>query len=254
MNPDAQQVAQRAAQAVAKQYSATLAGWAARSSAARRPSAELIVRGQPIALEVALMPRAPSTARRGANKGARARLREDRVAQRVLRDLERKLNPQLNDGRTIILTLGAPIRVARKLVAALTETLVSYVAGGAEEVDVSKRMLGNRVRFRVMKASAGWTPQLLGFVFSGDPGPGLLASTLCALHEAIAKSPGRRASVKGSGKRWLALVADDWIADGKTWQRACSMFAPPRGYDRILMVSASGRVELLVDRNRVGAN
>jgi len=200
------------------------------------------------------MPRAPSTARRGANKGGRARLREDRVAQRVLRDLESKLNPLLNDGRTIILTLGAPIRVAGKLVAALTETLVSYLAGGAEEVDVSKRMLGNRVRFRVMKTSAGWTPQLLGFVFSGDPSPGLLASTLRALHEAIARSPGRRASVKGAGKRWLALVADDWIADGKTWQRACSMLAPPQGYDRILMVSARGRVELLLDRNPVGAN
>jgi hypothetical protein len=252
VNPEAQQGAQRAAQAVAKQYSATLAGRTGGSSAARRPGAKLVVRGQPIALEVKLMPQALPSAKRGVSKGVRPRLRVDRVAQRVLHDLESKLNPQLNDGRTIILTLGAPIRVASKLVATLTETLVSYLASGAAEVDVSKRMLGNRVRFRVMKASARWTPQLIGFVFSGDPSPGLLASTLGALHEAIADAPGRRASVQRAGQRWLALVVEDWIADFKTYQRACSKLAPPHGYDRILMVAANGRVEVLVEANQAG--
>ena len=251
---DGQTPERRAVQAIAKCYSATLSGAAHPSGAARLSGAQLIVRGQPIALEVVLMSQTPSTARRGANKGARPRLREDRVAQRVLRDLEHGLNPQLNDGRTLILTLGAPIRVASKLVTSLTETLVSYLSSGAEEVDVSKRMLGNRVRFRVMKPATRWAPQLIGFVFSGDPSPGLLASTLGALHEAIAKSPGKRAALQGAGKRWLALVAEDWIADCKTYQRAYAKISPPHGYDRILMVSASGQVDVLVDASQADRN
>ncbi len=247
-----------AVQAIAKQYSTTRASGAVRSSAvrlssaARSSGAALIVRGQPVVLEVALMSQAPSSARRGANRRVLPRLREDRVAQRVLGDLESKLNPQLNAGRTIILTLGAPIKLASKLVAALTETLEGYLASGAEEVDVSKRILGNRVRFRVMKASSRWTPQMIGFVFSGDPSPGLLASTLGALHEAIAKSPGKRAAARGAGKRWLALVAEGWIADCKTYQRAYAKISPAHRYDRILMVSASGRVDVLLDASQAG--
>ena len=239
VKPERQAAELRALQAIARQC-----------PAARPASAGFIIRGKPIALEVAHMPLMPSSARRAANKSARARLREDRVAQRVLLDLESKLNPQLNDGRTIILTLGAPIKVANKLVAALTGILHSYLAGGAEDIDVSKRVLGNRVRFRVMKAGSRWAPQLIGFVFTGDPSPGLLGSTLVALHEAIAKSPARRVAAKGAGKRWLALVGEDWIADCKTYQRAFTKISPPHGYDRILMVSESGRVDVLADANQ----
>ena len=179
MRSDAQTLEQRAAYAIAKRYSATLASWSGKPSAARSTSAELIVGGQPVALEMVLLSQAPSPARRDANQGARPRLREDRVAQRVLRDLESRLNPQLSDGRTIILTLGA-------------------------------------------------------------------------LHGAIAKSPRKRTAAQRAGKRWLALVAEDWIADFKTYQRAYTKISPPHGYDRILKVSASGRVEVLVDASQTG--
>ncbi len=231
---------QRAIQAVTREFSATLLG------AVRPSGVNMTVRGRSIVLDVTLMSRGLHAPGRRAKQGVRVRLREDRVAVRVLHDLESALNPHLQDGSTIVLTLGAPIRLASKLVATLTETLVNHLASGATEADISLTMLGNRVRFRILKAGTRWAPQLIGFVFSGDPGPALLARTLDSLHEAIANSGGARRRMKSAGARWLALVVEDWIADIKTYRRAWSKLAAAHDYQRILMVSTSGQVEILM--------
>jgi hypothetical protein len=56
---------------------------------------------------------------------AKARLRGDVVALRVLRDIESALRAHVPSGRAIVLTLGAPIKVPKKLVAALTSLLLA---------------------------------------------------------------------------------------------------------------------------------
>ena len=160
-------------------------------------------------------------------------------------DLEHALNPQLKHGRTIILTLGAPIKVASKLVAALTDTLAACLESGAEEVDVKRIILGNRVRFRIVNARFRWAAQLIGFVFTGDPSPINLANTMSSLYDAIAKPTSVRKPAKGASERWLVLAARDWIADIKTFRRAYSKMAPPHDYKRILIVPEGGQVEIL---------
>ena len=52
--------------------------------------------------------------------------------------------------------LGAPIKVPKKLLAALTNTLLNYLESGAEEAEVKKTSLGNRVRFRVLNDNSNW--------------------------------------------------------------------------------------------------
>jgi hypothetical protein len=136
-------------------------------SADGAPGAYLSVRGQKIALDVADL--TLQTLRK--KPVAKARFREDKVAQRVLRDLESALHAHVPAGKSIILTLGAPIKVSRKLVVALTSLLVTYLDGGVEEVDEKKTILGNRVRFRVLTPSSKWPAKVIGFVFTGDPAP-----------------------------------------------------------------------------------
>lgn len=245
--PDQPSMEQRAIRAVAKQYAAKL------TDELQRSSARLSVRGRPVVLEVARLSNAAQSgkparpARRGASPSSGVRLREDKVAQRVLRDLEQALDPKLQDGRTIILTLGAPIRVANRLVAALSDALVDYLAHGSAELDVSRRMLGNRVRFRVMEPNGRWQPQLIGFVFSGDPRPAMLAGTMVSLYDAVANAPGGRNPAPGKCERWLAVVSENWIADASTYQRALSKLAPRHDYRRIFIVSAGGRVEPIAE-------
>ena len=207
------------------------------------PDAYVTVGGRRVALDVAVI----ALQRPGRTRVAKARLREDRVAQRVLRDLEGALRAHVPDGKTIILTLGAPIRVPNKLVAALAKTLPAYLESGAEEVDEKKIILGNRVRFRVLNHDSTWKAKVIGFVFTGDPEPGILANAMRSLHAEIAAMAKRRMPRRFAGERWLVLDNDHWIADIKTYRRAYSLLTPRHNFKKILMVFDGGRVEALAE-------
>src|ERR1700722_14583499 len=107
----------------------------------------------------------------GRKSVAKARLREDVVALRVLRDIGSALRAHVPSGKTIVLTLGAPIKVPKKLVGTLTSLLPAYLASKTGEVEEKKTIPGNRVRFRVLHHHARWNAQVIGFVFGGDPKP-----------------------------------------------------------------------------------
>jgi hypothetical protein len=226
---------QSAIEAVAKHFSAT---W---ESAAEPSDAYLTVRGQKIALGIAVLSQQSSRQK----SVTKVRLREDKVAQRVLRDLESALHAHVPAGKSVILTLGAPIKVSRKLVVALTDVLVTYLESGSVEVDEKRTILGNRVRFRVLRVTSKWPAKVIGFVFTGDPAPGVLASTITSLHDEIVAMAKRRPPKGFSGDRWLVLVSDNWIADVKTYRRAYSLLSPSHDISMILMVSVSGRIEVL---------
>ena len=107
------------------------------------------VGGRRIAVDVAITAQ-PSVRRKSAPK---ARLREDRVALGVLHDLKSALRTQVPDGKTIILTLGAPIKVSTQLVAALTRILPAYLDSGA--VDIEEKRPSSAIGFA--SASSTWT-------------------------------------------------------------------------------------------------
>jgi hypothetical protein len=235
--PEMKKSPQSAIEAVARHFSAT---W---ESADGAPDAYLTVRGKKIALDVAdLTQQSPRK-----KPVAKARFREDKVAQRVLRDLESALHAHVPAGKSIILTLGAPIKVSKKLVVALTSLLVTYLESGHEEVDEKRTILGNRVRFRVVKPGSKWPAKVIGFVFTGDPAPGVLAATLSSLHDEIAAMAKRRTPKGFDGDRWLVLHNDNWIAEVKTYRRSYSLLAPPHDFSKILMVSDGGRIEVLAE-------
>jgi hypothetical protein len=225
---------QSAIEAVARQFKAT---W---QSAEGPPDAYLTVRGRKIALDVALIdPLRP----RQKPAAEAARLREDKVAQRVLRAINSALDAHVPAGKAIILTLGAPIKLPNKLVAALAGLLLAYLKAGAAEVDEKKTILGNRVRFRVTDAK--WATKVIGFVFTGDPAPSTLANTLGSLHDEIAAKAKIRLPTKFAGDRWLVLHSDHWIADIKTYRYALSQLSPPHDFSEVLMMFDRGRVEPL---------
>jgi hypothetical protein len=169
------------------------------------------------------------------------------VARRVLSQIENALRGRVPDGRTLILTLGAPIKVPKLLVGALTDILLAYLESGAEEADVKKTILNNRVRFRVLNADPMWSGKVIGFVFSGDPGPGALANAMRSLHDEIAAKAKTRLPKGFAGDRWLVLVNEYPIADIKTYRRAYSHLSPPHDFKKILMVLEGGLVETLAE-------
>jgi hypothetical protein len=232
---ESKQAQQSAIEAVAKHFSTT---W---RSAEGPPDAYLTVRGQKIALDVGvIVPQRPRQ-----TSSAKTRLREDKVAQRVLRDINSALYAHVPADKSIILTLGAPIKLPNKLVVALTTLLLIYLKTGAEEVDEKKTILGNRVRFRVTSPNGKWTAKVIGFVFSGDPTPNTLANMVCSLHDEIAAKAKIRLPKKFTGDRWLVLHSDHWIADIKTVRHAYSLLSSPCNFSKLLLVFDGGRVETL---------
>jgi hypothetical protein len=184
----------------------------------------------------------------GKRPPAKARLREDRVALRVLRDLKIALHARVPNDKSIILTLGAPIKVPKKLIAALTTLLLDYIQSALEERDERKTVLGNRVRFRVLSHDPGWNSRVIGFVFSGDPAPGDLADSMRRFGDEIAAKAKERMPEDFAGDRWLVLCGGNWIADIKTYRLAFSYLSPARhNFRKILMVFDGGRVEPLVE-------
>lgn len=70
------------------------------------PDAYATVSGRRIALDVAIIAHPPR-----ARLVSAARLRQDVVARRVLRDIRSALSSHVPDRKSVILTLGAPIKV-----------------------------------------------------------------------------------------------------------------------------------------------
>jgi hypothetical protein len=211
------------------------------------PEAYLTVDGRTIALDVAVIARQ----RPAGDRSARARLRDDKVTRRVLPDIEGKMRGLVPDGKSIVLTLGAPIKVPNQLVAALTATLSASLESGVEEVEEATTISGNRVRFRILNHDLKWKAPVLGFVFSGDPEPGALASAMRSLHEAIAAKAKAPMPAGFAGDRWLVLDNPHWIADIKTYRRACSQLSLPHAFGKILMIDGR-RVETLAEDPSAG--
>jgi hypothetical protein len=230
--------AQRLAlEAVARHFSAP---WQSGDSP---PDAYLTVAGRRVGLEIAVM----AQQHRGRGRIPKARFRDDAVARRVLRALNAALCGHVPDGKTLVLTLGAPIKEPKKVLAALTDMLLTHLQRGAAGVEQKKTLLRNRVRFLLANDGLAGNSKLTGFVFSGDPKPGALLKAMRSLQVEIDAHAKKRSPTGFSGDRWLALVSDQWIGDAKTYRSMLSHLSIPGRFTKILIVLDGGRVENLTE-------
>jgi hypothetical protein len=121
---------------------------------------------------------------------AEPRLRFDRVALGLVGRLQKSLADCAPDGRTLVVTITAPIRQDSKTAAALEERIRRLLA--ARRTRLRATIHGNRVQVRVLKGRARRGPSLIGFVHNPKPG----ASLLFELTRRLLKS-GRRRVIAG---------------------------------------------------------
>jgi hypothetical protein len=94
------------------------------------------------------------------------RLRFDKVARRLVEDLQAALRHDVPAGTTVIFTCTAPIRLASKTGAALEEHIHAMLA--TKQTELKKTINGNRIRVRIVRTAR--TPNVIGFVHNPDPG------------------------------------------------------------------------------------
>ena len=104
------------------------------------------------------------------------RLRFDRVAQRVVRDLQAILVGATTETTTLVVTVTAPIRLPAKTVAELG---VRLRGPGARMFD--KTVCGNRVRARIVRRGVKQGPRVIVFIHNPEPAPNGLFTLVEAL-------------------------------------------------------------------------
>ncbi len=112
---------------------------------------------------------------------AKLRLRFDKVALRVVAELKAALAGLVPEGRSVVFTISAPIRLPAKTAAALAKMARSGPADGERREIVH----GNKVRIRRLEGVSKPMPRVVGFVHSVE----LDADAILALAEARLLDP-----------------------------------------------------------------
>jgi hypothetical protein len=226
---------QTAVAAVARHYSAN---WEAGDGSA---DAWLTLAGKRIAVHVA-------TIRKniGSETVTKPRLRFDRVALGLVARLQSALRDSAPEGRTVIVTVTAPIRQDTKTTAALEQIISTALAGRPPRADIRELIHGNHIRVRVVKTGSTQAPKLVGFVHNPDPGADImLLDSAEALLKCMMAETDRRAATEHSGDSWLVIATEGTFPPIATWRQICLQLPVPTGFGSVLMVSAEGRVEEL---------
>ena len=213
-------------QAVARHFSATLEE--GRDSA----DTDLVLGGKRIALiATAIESRA---ARRA--KGAKPRLRFDRVALGLVDRLRTALSGSVPDGTTVAVTVTAPIRLPARTVAATEEKIRKLLATRAAPTRLAGTVQGNKIQVHLLKGGGGLTAKLIGFVHNPDSDPSILIDVARSL---LARSA---SGERTAGRRWLVVASGDEPVPLEACRQVCSQLGVGNAFEQTLVVLPEGRI------------
>jgi len=160
------------------------------------------------------------------------RLRFDRVATGLVRRLQASLAKSVPDGRTVIVTITAPIQQDSRTGAALEHKIRELLAGRRAQLESA--IHGNRTQVRVLKGGARGTSKLIGFVHNPQPDPSVLFEVTRALLSCIGS--GRR---DARGDRWLVIAGQDGLAPFETVRQVCFALRARAVFKHILFAESN---------------
>jgi hypothetical protein len=102
------------------------------------------------------------------NNFAQRGLRYDKVALRLIAQLQATLRDLVPEGKTMLLTVSAPIRVPGKTAAALDEHIRLWLANPSRPPDLRTTINENRIRVLVVSGASRGSPNVLGFVHNPE--------------------------------------------------------------------------------------
>lgn len=222
-----------ALEAVAKHLAgARIRGRAGRDASVRRA-------GKRITLTVVAL--SPQSAR--ARRSAKPHLRLDRVALEVVSRVRTAIQGHVPDGRTIVVTITAPIRLAARTATSLSSRILSRVSGRARTERSLHRIHGNRIQIWILQGAIGTTSRLVGFVHNPDVDPRIFIEVTRALLAAIGPHP--RAAARRCGARWLLIENQDDRLPIDTYRNVYQQLRLATAFERLFVALPDGRIERL---------
>jgi hypothetical protein len=171
------------------------------------------------------------------------RLRFDRVALRFVEEMRTRLPVYVPDGRALIVTIMAPIRLASKTVAALEVMVPGLLARRAR--DKIETACGNSIRVRVVKSGTLRAAKVMGFVHSAEADSGAIVGLTETLLEHIGAAERKPAPGKLPKVRWLIIADEEGLPRIETYRHLYAQLGVSVGFDKIVLVLAGGRVDVL---------
>jgi len=157
------------------------------------------------------------------------RLRFDRTAVGLVRRLRATLATCVPVGKTLVVTITAPIRQDSKTGLMLADRIRRLLAGG--RVQLRTRICGNRIQARVLQGGCSRTSRVIGFVHNPEPNPAALFSVTRCLLTCIGS---RKRSLKGN--RWLLVDNLDGLAPVETVRQVLLALGARNVFERMLLV------------------
>lgn len=177
-------------------------------------------------------------------EAAKVRLRFDKGALRFVKDLHDAVGESVPDGKTLIVTITAPIWLAWKTGRALEEKIRARLGRRASKVELRETIHGNRIG--VCLANGETSGKVIGFVHNPKRGHAdLLLKAACALIEAVAPTLRGPARSKSLWERWLVIASRDEGAEIATYRQVYSQLSIASNFTRIFVVFGDGGVESL---------
>jgi hypothetical protein len=222
-------VEQTAIQAVAAHFAATL------EEGRGQADAYLTVARKHIALVATAI---ESRAARGA-KASRPRLRFDRVALGLVDRLRTALDGSVPDGRTVVVTITAPIRLPARTAIAMEQRIRRLIATRAAAARVTATIHGNEIQVHLLKGGNARTAKLIGFVHNPDSAPTVLIDVARSLLARIGS--GERAT----DRRWLVIDIRDGPVSIETCRQVWSQLRVRTVFEQTLVLLAGGQIAIL---------
>jgi hypothetical protein len=113
------------------------------------------------------------------------RLRFDKVAVRLVRDVRNTLGGMLPDGLCVLFTVTAPIREPSKTAMAITEMIQAILSVTPVLAGHFATLHGNEVQVRVVASRTPHALRVAGFIHNPDPSAAALLDIAQSLLEAV---------------------------------------------------------------------
>lgn len=161
------------------------------------------------------------------------RLRLDRTAVALVRRLHANLAQSVPEGKTVIVTITAPIRQDSKTGMVLEDKIRHLLA--TRRAQLKTTIHGNRIQVRLLKGGAGRTSRLIGFVHNPKPSPAVLFDVTRSLLACIGS-----AQRPPTGERWLIVANQDGLAPVETVRQVSLALRARTVFKRILVADSEG--------------
>jgi len=180
------------------------------------------------------------------NQGTRPRNSDDISALRLADELDLALGSSMPDDRRVILILNSPIVAFRKTKIDLEEKILAFVSKNADSHRSEEKLSvrGNDLEIILTTSEVRNGKSVIGFVKNRASSSDIMSNAIYMLETRIEDKARKCSSL--AEPVWLALRNDYWLADVGTYRDALNHISISHRFEKILLVSNNGSVDVLV--------